>query len=217
MLMVHVVKKKAIDLIYEDSNLKNITSSENFSTFSFEWYDKKQVDPVTGLTPYNNMHKVLDVCQSFVQTFDNSFSNLLLTGVGKTFLANCIAKELLDTYHSVIYLTATEFFKCFENSDFRRNLDNSIDVNYFLECDLLIIDDLGTESSNSYTNSKLFYVINERLLRNKSVIISSNFTISQIEDFYSERIFSRIISSYTILRLFGTDIRYLKRTKMLKN
>ena len=101
------------------------------------------------------MHKVLDVCQSFVQTFDNSFSNLLLTGetgVGKTFLANCIAKELLDTYHSVIYLTATEFFKCFENSDFRRNLDNSIDVNYFLECDLLIIDDLGTESSNSYTN-----------------------------------------------------------------
>ena len=121
------------------------------------------------------MHKVLDVCQSFVQTFDNSFSNLLLTGetgVGKTFLANCIAKELLDTYHSVIYLTATEFFKCFENSDFRRNLDNSIDVNYFLECDLLIIDDLGTESSNSYTNSKLFYVINERLLRNKSVIIS---------------------------------------------
>ena len=58
---------------------------------------------------------------------------------------------------------------------------------------------------------------NERLLRNKSVIISSNFTISQIEDFYSERIFSRIISSYTILRLFGTDIRYLKRTKMLKN
>lgn len=213
-------KKKAIDLIYEDSNLKNITSSENFSTFSFEWYDKKQVDPITGLTPYNNMHKVLDVCQSFVQTFDNSFSNLLLTGetgVGKTFLANCIAKELLDTYHSVIYLTATEFFKCFENSDFRRNLDNSIDVNYFLECDLLIIDDLGTESSNSYTNSKLFYVINERLLRNKSVIISSNFTISQIEDFYSERIFSRIISSYTILRLFGTDIRYLKRTKMLKN
>ena len=166
------------------------------------------------------MHKVLDVCQSFVHTFDNSFSNLLLTGetgVGKTFLANCIAKELLDTYHSVIYLTATEFFKCFENSDFRRNLDNSIDVNYFLECDLLIIDDLGTESSNSYTNSKLFYVINERLLRNKSVIISSNFTISQIEDFYSERIFSRIISSYTILRLFGTDIRYLKRTKMLKN
>ena len=176
--------------------------------------------PAAGLTPYNNMHKVLDVCQSFVQTFDNSFSNLLLTGetgVGKTFLANCIAKELLDTYHSVIYLTATEFFKCFENSDFRRNLDNSIDVNYFLECDLLIIDDLGTESSNSYTNSKLFYVINERLLRNKSVIISSNFTISQIEDFYSERIFSRIISSYTILRLFGTDIRYLKRTKMLKN
>ena len=98
-------KKKAIDLIYHDSNLKNITANENFSTFSFDWYDKTTIDSATGLTPYNNIHKVFDVCQSFVKTFDTNFSNLLLlgeTGVGKTFLSNCIAKELLDSYHSVI-------------------------------------------------------------------------------------------------------------------
>ena len=199
-------KKKAIDLIYHDSNLKNITANENFSTFSFDWYDKTTIDSATGLTPYNNIHKVFDVCQSFVKTFDTNFSNLLLlgeTGVGKTFLSNCIAKELLDSYHSVIYLTAIELFKCFENSDFNKGEDVEYqDVSYFIDCDLLIIDDLGTESYNSYTISKLFYVINERILRRKSVIISTNLSMPQLENTYSERIFSRLISAYTILRLF---------------
>lgn len=153
-------KKKAIDLIYHDSNLKNITANENFSTFSFDWYDKTTIDSATGLTPYNNIHKVFDVCQSFVKTFDTNFSNLLLlgeTGVGKTFLSNCIAKKLLDSYHSVIYLTAIELFKCFENSDFSKGEDVEYqDVSYFIDCDLLIIDDLGTESYNSYTIPSCF-------------------------------------------------------------
>ena len=208
-------KKKAIDLIYHDSNLKNITANENFSTFSFDWYDKTTIDSATGLTPYNNIHKVFDVCQSFVKTFDTNFSNLLLlgeTGVGKTFLSNC--KELLDSYHSVIYLTAIELFKCFENSDFSKGEDVEYqDVSYFIDCDLLIIDDLGTESYNSYTISKLFYVINERILRRKSVIISTNLSMPQLENTYSERIFSRLISAYTILRLFCEDIRVQKATK----
>ena len=210
-------KKKAIDLIYHDSNLKNITANENFSTFSFDWYDKTTIDSATGLTPYNNIRKVFDICQSFVKTFDTGFSNLLLlgqTGVGKTFLSNCIAKELLDSYHSVIYLTAIELFKCFENSDFNKGQDVEYqDVSYFIDCDLLIIDDLGTENYNSYTVSKLFYIINERILRKKSVIISTNLSMPQLEDTYSERIFSRLISSYTILRLFCEDIRTQKIAK----
>lgn len=198
-------KKKAIDLIYHDSNLKNITANENFSTFSFDWYDKTTIDSATGLTPYNNIHKVFDVCQSFVKTFDTNFSNLLLlgeTGVGKTFLSNCIAKELLDSYHSVIYLTAIELFKCFENSDFNKGEDVEYqDVSYFIDCDLLIIDDLGTESYNSYTISKLFYVINERILRRKSVIISTNLSMPQLENTYSERIFSRLISALSLIHI----------------
>ena len=210
-------KKKAIDLIYHDSNLKNITANENFSTFSFDWYDKTTIDSATGLTPYNNIRKVYDICQSFVKTFDTEFSNLLLlgeSGVGKTFLSNCIAKELLDSYHSVIYLTAIELFKCFENSDFNKGEDVEYqDVSYFIDCDLLIIDDLGTESYNSYTISKLFYVINERILRRKSVIISTNLSMPQLENTYSERIFSRLISAYTILRIFCEDIRVQQATK----
>ena len=101
--------KKAIDLIYKDSNLKNITTDENFDTFSFSWYNNTDIDPATGLTPYNNMQKVLKVCHDFVDNFDTNFSNLLFigqTGVGKTFLSNCIARALMDSCHSIIYLTA---------------------------------------------------------------------------------------------------------------
>ena len=95
--------KKAIDLIYKDSNLKNITADENFNTFSLSWYNNTDVDPATGLTPYINMQKVLKVCHDFVDNFDNTFSNLLFigqTGVGKTFLSNCIARALMDSCHS---------------------------------------------------------------------------------------------------------------------
>lgn len=207
--------KKAIDLVYKDSNLKNITADENFSTFSYQWYDNVHADPATGLTPYNNMHKVVDVCQSFIKEFDNSYSNILFygdTGVGKTFLSNCIAKELLDTSHSVIYLTAIELFKIFEKEDFNRKESSELpfESNYILDCDLLIIDDLGTETGTAYTNSRLFYIINERILRRKSVIISTNLNGADIDNRYSERISSRLASSYKILKLYGDDIRYLK-------
>lgn len=212
--------KKAIDLVYRDSNLKNITANENFHTFSYDWYDNSEsfTDSKTGLTPYKNMHKIVTICQDFIKNFDSDFSNLLFygtTGVGKTFLTNCIAKELLDTSHSVIYLTAIELFQRFEQRDFnKKESKDSIDSHYILDCDLLIIDDLGTELGNAYTNSKLFYVINERILRQKSVIISTNLTLSEIRDTYSERVMSRLSSSYKILKLYGKDIRVLKRTKV---
>ena len=209
--------KKAIDLVYHDSNLKNIIANENFDTFSYEWYDKTVPNPANGLTPYHNMQQIVSICHSFIDNFDSEFSNLLLfgeTGVGKTFLTNCIAKELLDTSHSVIYLTAIELFQKFEQYDFNKgSSDEAFNRDYILDCDLLIIDDLGTEVGNSYTNSKLFYCINERILRQKSVVISTNLSLADLRDTYSERIFSRLASSYKILKLFGQDIRMLKRTR----
>lgn len=209
--------KKAIDLVYSESNLKNITANENFNTFSYDWYDNTTTNPANGLTPYNNMHSIVSICHSFVENFDKEFSNLVLygcTGIGKTFLTNCIAKELLDSSHSVIYLTAIELFQKFEERDFNRQNASlfSVDSSYILECDLLIIDDLGTEVGNSYTNSRLFYCINERILRKKSTIISTNLSLPEIRDAYSERIFSRLTNSYKLLKLFGDDIRILKRT-----
>lgn len=208
--------KKAIELVYHDSNLKNITANENFDNFSYKWYDNTIPNPANGLTPYNNMQQVVSICHSFADNFDKEFSNLLLfgnTGVGKTFLSNCIAKELLDSAHSVIYLTAIELFKKFEEQDFGNKNNKEAGYDYILDCDLLIIDDLGTEVGNAYTNSKLFYCINERMLRKKSVLISTNLSLSEIRDTYSERVFSRITSCYKILKLFGADIRILKRTQ----
>lgn len=209
--------KKAIELVYHDSNLKNIITTENFDTFSYEWYDKKMPIPSIGLTPYNNMQNIVSICHRFVDEFDTTYDNLLLfgdTGVGKTFLTNCIAKELLDSSHSVIYLTAVELFQCFEQQDFNKpdTSDTAIDSSYILDCDLLIIDDLGTEFANSYTSSRLFYCINERILRRKSVVISTNLSLSDIRNMYSERIFSRLTSAYKLLKLAGADIRLLKKT-----
>ncbi|MDY4741864.1 MAG: ATP-binding protein [Lachnospira sp.] len=212
-------KKKAIDLIYKDSNLKNITDNENFDTFSFDWYNNTDVDPATGLTPYNNMQKVLNVCHEFVDNFDSSFSNLLFigqTGVGKTFLSNCIAKALMESCHSIIYLTAGEFFDSFKSDEYKSFGSSKFDTSFFIECDLLIIDDLGTERSSDYSFSNLFTVINERLLRRKSVIISSNLSMPDIETRYSQRVFSRIVSAYSILRIFGDDIRCMKKLSPVK-
>lgn len=210
-------KKKAIDLVYKDSNLKNITENENFDTFSYEWYDDTNIDTSIGLTPFENMQIVTSICHSFIDNFDTDFSNLLFygnTGVGKTFLSNCIAKELLNTSHSVIYLTAIELFQKFEANDFNKSYQSDVpfNSNYILDCDLLIIDDLGTENGNTYTNSRLFYCINERILRKKSVIISTNLTLQEIKDTYSERILSRLVNSYKFLRIVATDIRTLKHT-----
>ena len=170
--------------------------------------------PATGLTPYINMQKVLKVCHDFVDNFDNTFSNLLFigqTGVGKTFLSNCIARALMDSCHSIIYLTAGEFFDSFKSDDFKEFGSSKFDTSFFVECDLLIIDDLGTEKASDYNFSNLFNTINERLLRRKSIIISSNLEMPDIETRYSQRIFSRLVSAYSILRLFGDCLLYTSR------
>lgn len=138
--------KKAIDLIYKDSNLKNITADENFNTFSLSWYNNTDVDPATGLTPYINMQKVLKVCHDFVDNFDNTFSNLLFigqTGVGKTFLSNCIARALMDSCHSIIYLTAGEFFDSFKSDDFKEFGSPSLILHFLLSVTCLLLTTLG--------------------------------------------------------------------------
>ena len=213
--------KRAVDLVYRDSNLKNITEDENFDTFELSYYSNKESDrhPTTKKTPMENMIEINRKCREFVEDFDSAHGNMLFMGspgIGKTFLINCIAKELLDSSHSVIYLTATELFKGFERQDFNRNKNgdenNAIfDDDLYLTCDLLVIDDLGTEVSNSYTNSRLFHVINDRMLRKKSVLISTNLSFPALRERYSERISSRLASSYGMYFLYGEDIRFKKK------
>ena len=122
-----------------------------------------------------------------------------------------LAKELLDKGHSVIYFTAFQLFDIFEKDTFQKDAAASAAGQNIFDCDLLIIDDLGTELANSFTASRLFLCLNERMLRQKSTLISTNLSIDQLADVYSERICSRIFSSYTMIKLFGDDIRLKKK------
>ncbi|HHV09527.1 MAG TPA: ATP-binding protein [Clostridiales bacterium] len=217
--------KQAIsDLLYSGSNIKSILDKENFSKFSFRYYSDDYIDEALGMSPLSNMQKTVASCKNFIKHFGKSHDNLLLlgnTGVGKTFLANCIAKELLDRGYTVIYLTAFRLFDILEKNKFGRDEEVSYDAanqfEYILDCDLLIIDDLGTELNNSFTNSQLYLIINERLLRQKSTIISTNLSLTNINTNYGERIFSRIASSYLVHRIIGEDIRLHKAVSGLKS
>lgn len=212
----HCFKQASIDFVYTQSNIKKILEKENFNNFSYHYYSDTEVNPATGLSSLATAKQAVTQCKEFIRSFDTSFGNLFFygdTGIGKTFLSNCVAKELLDSGHSVIYFTAFELFHIFEKNVFSKEEAASEDYQNIFNCDLLIIDDLGTELANSFTNSQLFLCLNERILRQKSTIISTNLSLNQLVDTYSERTFSRISSNYTMIKLFGDDIRIQKKLK----
>lgn len=209
-------KQGLITIAYEQSNLKNILDKENFNSFSLKYYSKNPVGK-DSRSPYDNMVKVKQICVDLIEKFDTEKESLLLTGqtgVGKTFLCNCIAKELLDNGFTVLYFTAPQLFKLFEESRFHREdmLDDSKNLlNMLFDADMLIIDDLGTESISTITISDLFNVINSRYLNQTSTLISTNLTYKQLTERYTDRIISRIFGQYTTLKLYGDDIRKLKK------
>lgn len=210
----HCFQKAIVDLLYTQSNLQNVLQEENFDTFSLKYYSDGHIDSQTGRSSLENIKNAYNVCRDFVDTFSTDFRNLFLygdTGTGKTFLSHCVAKELIDKAYSVIYFSAFELFDIMAKSKFGKEQAAEVMYEQLFDCDLLIIDDLGTELVNSFTTSQLFLCLNERLLRKKSTIISTNLSLDSLVDIYSERTFSRITSNYTILKLTGDDIRIKKK------
>ena len=210
-------KQEIINVVYSQSNIREILNRENFSTFSYDYYSDEKRDPVTGLSSLDTIEHAVRKCKEFIDDFDNKPKNLLFygnTGVGKTFLSNCVAKELLEKGYSVIYLTAFQLFDILSKGTFTRDADAIAAHQNIFDCDLLIIDDLGTENPNSFTTSQLFLCVNERLLRQKSTIISTNLDLMELKNDYSERTASRIASNYTVFKLFGDDIRFQKKTRL---
>ena len=168
----------------------------------------------TPLTSREAAAAALEKSQAFVRNFGSSFENLFFygdTGVGKTFLSHCIARELIEQSFCVIYFTAFDLFDLFARYTFSSSEEAKDAHANIFDCDLLIIDDLGTELTNSFVSSQLFLCINERILRKKSTIISTNLPLDRFMETYSERTFSRISSNYTIIKLFGNDIRIQKK------
>lgn len=212
----HCFEKEIVNFLYSQSNLQDVLEQENFSHFNLEYYPDDYIEKSTGLTPRDNMREIYKTAQSFIRNFAENRDNLLLygnTGVGKTFLANCIAKELLDESYTVVYLTSLKLFDILETYKFDKELsqtERSATVAYILDSDLLIVDDLGTELSNSFTASQLYRCIDTRLSYKRSTIISTNLSFDDLRERYSERIFSRITSNYTLLKITGDDIRLKK-------
>ena len=217
----HCFEKEIVRFLYSQSNLQDILEHENFSQFRLEYYPDDYTEEATGQTPRDNMLGILDTVKSFLANFSDNpdtpdgHGNLLLygnTGVGKTFLTNCIAKELLDRSYTVVYLTSLKLFDILEKNKFRKQEHATLDeqIAYILASDLLIIDDLGTELSNSFTASQLYYLIEERRINHRSTIISTNLSFSDIRERYSERILSRFIGYYDFKQIVGEDIRIQK-------
>lgn len=203
----HCFQQREISLLYSQSHIKEVLERENFSSLSYQYFQGPDLA---------NYQKTVQICREFVKTFDSSCRNLLFTGTvgtGKTFLSNCIAKELIDTAHSVIYFSAIELFDTLSKNVFDKNKEGLYSLyNDLYNCDLVIIDDLGTELSNSFVSSYFFAFLNERQLRGKSTIITTNLNLREIEERYSDRTCSRIISHFDVLLLSGKDIRIHQKT-----
>lgn len=186
-----------------------------FDSFRFDYYDDA-VWPDYGTSPRANMERNFDVCRDYAQQFSKGSGNLLLsggTGLGKTFLSACIARVVSEDGFSVVYDTAVHVFARCESAKFRgdEEPDAAVDVLRYESCDLLILDDLGTEMTTNFVQSALYQLVNGRLLAGKSTIISTNLTPAQLESRYGAAIWSRLQGEYTVLAFAGEDIRKLKR------
>ena len=214
----HCFQQHILHVLYDQSNLRELIRVEHFQHYRLDYYSDRP-ERNGALSPRENMREILGRCRRFIASFDSHpGGNLLIsgnTGVGKTYLANCIAGEILKAGKSVIYMSAHEFFSQLADYTFRRGQENADTLSFLLHCDLLIIDDLGTELNNGFINSQLFLCINERILHRKSTIISTNLSLKQLSQTYTERISSRFIESYEYFHIYGEDIRIKKAVSSL--
>lgn len=208
--------QKLINLYFKQSNLTNVLKRENFSTFNIEYYSTVKSETY-GISPRDNIMEISARCVDFCETFDTSSTNLLFTGstgLGKTFLCNCIAREVLKKGHSVVYNTSSTLIDNIRNIKYGDSDKSKLD--YTLNCDLLTIDDLGTENITQSSQSEIFNILNERLLRRKKTIISTNLSLDELQVKYHQRIVSRIVGNFDLCEFFGEDIRIIKNSHKVK-
>ncbi len=216
--MCSCLKQKILDIEYNDSNIGNI-DKENFKKFNINLYsdkvDEKKYN--SDISPRENIKIICKEVKKFIQNFDNPDEKNLLfsggTGLGKTFLSNCIVAELLVQGKTVLYQTAPVMLDTLISEMSNKESDNTFSKN-LLNVDLLVIDDLGTETMNSMKFTELYKIINTRLLNQNGkitkTIISTNLDLQGLFRTYDERIVSRFIGNYNIYRFFGDDIRFKK-------
>ena len=196
-------RKRESEVLLEQSGMAELLKNNNFSVMRTDVFDEETRD---------HFVKAVEYCRGFIDSFDTDYRNILFcgtVGTGKSFLSCCIASDLLDSYHSVVYMSAKTLFDTLAEAQFSKEKLPEVSAvrERIYDCDLLIIDDLGTEMTNSFVGTELFSIITERYNSRKSVIISTNLELAQLRDRYSDRVFSRITGSYDVLRLYGPDLR----------
>ena len=192
----------------------------SFDSFQFDLYSDQKDQEHGGLSPRQNMEFVYSICKQYAEAFPDFpyFRNLLLSGspgLGKTFLSASIARVVSERGYSVVYDTAANLFAQFEARKFQKDPAAEESTYRYLQCDLLILDDLGTEMRTSFTQSVLYDILNSRLISDQHTIISSNLSPAQIQKAYLPQIYSRLSGSYRSLPFYGEDIRLLKKNQII--
>lgn len=210
-VMCECFKKRLTDEAYKNSNLFKLFETQDFKLFDSALFSDK-IDKQAGISQKEAMEEALEICKSFVRDFDKEAESLFFyggVGLGKTFLSTCIAKELIAREYSVVYQSSAKLFSYYNDYLFGRvnPSEGKTQIDRLRECDLLIIDDLGSEAANAQTVSFLFELVNDRILSRKKMVISTNYSIGEIASQYSERLHSRILESFIPVRFFGDDIR----------
>ena len=210
----------AQEQIKELSKLLDL-GEQSFDTFRLDYYSQTPY-PGRGASPRGNMELVYDVCLSYATKFGRfALKNLFLSGppgLGKTFLSACIARTVSENGFSVVYDTAGNIFAQFEARKFLRDSPDGLDARdetrRYLNCDLLILDDLGSELTTQFTQSALYELVNTRLVAGKHTVISSNLSMEEAARRYAPQIVSRLDGEYHVLHFFGDDIRLVRKNRL---
>ena len=211
----HCFQKRMLEKAYEQSNMARMLQQQTFENFNLNYYSDRPEDGAEGISPRTQMEHIVARCRKFAAQFESEAQRSLFmfgpTGQGKTFLSSCIAKSVMDRGYTVLYQTAGTLFSMIADSKFSSyEAPIKEEVGNLYQCDLLIIDDVGTEVITQYTVSVFFELLNSRMVSGKKLVLNSNLSLKELQDIYSQRIASRI-AEFEILRFIGNqDIRLMK-------
>ena len=212
-VMCDCMKRELVNCACEELNRTAPLKLSTFESFNIELYSKS-TDPETGVVPYTQMEKIYKFCRAYAHSFTPDSGSILMkgaTGLGKTHLSLAIANEVIRRGYGVIYVSAPALLSKLEKEYFSRGTGDSNTIQMLTDCDLLIIDDLGTEFRTQFSVSQIYNLLNARMLAGKPFIINTNLTMPELEKAYSNRFVSRINGDAQKLDFLGSDLRVKRK------